>query len=197
MATVASGLNSGSGFNSSDTITSTTLNNHVNNATVTDIVFANLATALVIDADDMTGNSATTLSTSESIKAYVDTYAFKSSSSSAFSFNTTNSFADLDISSVVGSNKAFVFALVVKTAGGGTDSTNINFITKGDTVASMDTSNIYGAGSGGLAVGDASTANVGGYISVITNSSGVIQHRSNGTSQTGFTFQVKGFQILQ
>ena len=197
MATVASGLNSGSGFNSSDTITSTTLNNHVNNATVTDIVFANLASALVLDADDMTGNSATTLSTSESIKAYVDTYAFKSSSSSAFSFNTTNSFADLDISSVVGSNKAFVFALVVKTAGGGTDSTNINFITKGDTVASMDTSNIYGAGSGGLAVGDASTANVGGYISVITNSSGVIQHRSNGTSQTGFTFQVKGFQILQ
>lgn len=185
------------GFNSSDTITSTTLNNHVNNATVTDIVFANLATALVIDADDMTGNSATTLSTSESIKAYVDTYAFKSSSSSAFSFNTTNSFADLDISSVVGSNKAFVFALVVKTAGGGTDSTNINFITKGDTVASMDTSNIYGAGSGGLAVGDASTANVGGYISVITNSSGVIQHRSNDPSQTGFTFQVKGFQILQ
>jgi len=185
------------GFNSSDTITSTTLNNHVNNATVTDIVFANLASALVLDADDMTGNSATTLSTSESIKAYVDTYAFKSSSSSAFSFNTTNSFADLDISSVVGSNKAFVFALVVKTAGGGTGSTNINFITKGDTVASMDTSNIYGAGSGGLAVGDASTANVGGYISVITNSSGVIQHRSNGTSQTGFTFQVKGFQILQ
>jgi hypothetical protein len=37
MATVASGLNSGSGYNSSDTITSTTLNNHVNNATVTNI----------------------------------------------------------------------------------------------------------------------------------------------------------------
>jgi hypothetical protein len=197
MATVASGLNSGSGFSNSDTVTSTTLNKHVNDGTVTNIVFDDLATALVIDNDDMTGNSATTLSTSESIKAYVDTYAFKSSSSSAFSFNTTNSFADLDISSVVGSNKAFVFALVVKTAGGGTDSTNINFITKGDTVASMDTSNIYGAGSGGLAVGDASTANVGGYISVITDSSGVIQHRSNGTSQTGFTFQVKGFQILQ
>ena len=143
MATVASGLNSGSGFNSSDTITSTTLNNHVNDGTVTNIVFNDLASALVIDADDMAGNSSTTLSTSESIKAYVDTYAFKSSSSSAFSFNTTNSFADLDISSVVGSNKAFVFALVVKTAGGGTGSTNINFITKGDTVASIDTSNIY------------------------------------------------------
>jgi len=45
MATVASGLNSGSGFNSSDTITSTTLNNHVNNATVTNILTADIASS--------------------------------------------------------------------------------------------------------------------------------------------------------
>ena len=37
MATVASGLNSGSGFGNSDTVTSTTLNNHVNDATVSNI----------------------------------------------------------------------------------------------------------------------------------------------------------------
>lgn len=43
MATVASGLNGGSGFNSSDTITSTTLNDHVNDATVTGIVNADVA----------------------------------------------------------------------------------------------------------------------------------------------------------
>ena len=43
MATVASGLNSGSGFGSSDTITSTTLNNHVNFATVTNILTADIA----------------------------------------------------------------------------------------------------------------------------------------------------------
>lgn len=48
MATVASGLNSGSGFNSSDTITSTTLNNHVNNATVTGIVNADVASNAAI-----------------------------------------------------------------------------------------------------------------------------------------------------
>ena len=42
MATVASGLNGGAGYNSSDTITSTTLNNHVNNATVTGIVNADV-----------------------------------------------------------------------------------------------------------------------------------------------------------
>jgi len=72
MATLKSGLNSGSGFSNGDTVTSTTLNNHINDGTVTNIVFDDLASALVIDADDMTGNSATTLSTSESIKAYVD-----------------------------------------------------------------------------------------------------------------------------
>ena len=48
MATVASGLNSGSGFNSSDTITSTTLNNHVNDATVTGIVNADVASNAAI-----------------------------------------------------------------------------------------------------------------------------------------------------
>ena len=49
MATVASGLNSGSGFNSSDTITSTTLNNHVNNATVTSIVNADVASNAALE----------------------------------------------------------------------------------------------------------------------------------------------------
>lgn len=48
MATVASGLNGGAGYNSSDTITSTTLNNHVNNATVTGIVNADVASNAAI-----------------------------------------------------------------------------------------------------------------------------------------------------
>lgn len=48
MATVASGLNSGAGYNSSDTITSTNLNNHVNNATVTGIVNADVASNAAI-----------------------------------------------------------------------------------------------------------------------------------------------------
>ena len=48
MATVASGLNSGSGFGSSDTITQTTLNNHVNSATVTAIANADVATNAAI-----------------------------------------------------------------------------------------------------------------------------------------------------
>ena len=60
MATVASGLNSGSGFNNSDTITSTTLNNHVNDATVTDIVNADIASnaaVAVTKLADITNNS--------------------------------------------------------------------------------------------------------------------------------------------
>jgi hypothetical protein len=106
MATVASGLNSGSGFGSSDTITSTTLNNHVNNATVTSILTADISdssskttgvtfakmqhisTAKILgnvsgsegdvsevsllDEDNMSSDSATSVATQQSIKAYVD-----------------------------------------------------------------------------------------------------------------------------
>ena len=43
MATVASGLNSGVGYNDSDTITSTNLNLHVNDATVIDIANGDIA----------------------------------------------------------------------------------------------------------------------------------------------------------
>jgi len=48
MATVASGLNSGVGYNDSDTITSTNLNLHVNDATVTDIANADVASNAAI-----------------------------------------------------------------------------------------------------------------------------------------------------
>lgn len=48
MATVASGLNSGVGYNDSDTITSTNLNGHVNDATVTDIANADVASNAAI-----------------------------------------------------------------------------------------------------------------------------------------------------
>jgi hypothetical protein len=72
MATIASGLNGGAGYNSSDTITSTNLNSHVNGATLTNVLFGDLASSTVNDTDNMSDASATTLATSESIKAYVD-----------------------------------------------------------------------------------------------------------------------------
>jgi hypothetical protein len=51
MATLKSGLNSGSGFSNSDTITSTTLNNHVNNG---GIVVGTIATADLSDSSSKT-----------------------------------------------------------------------------------------------------------------------------------------------
>ena len=48
MATVASGLNGGVGYNNSDTITSTNLNLHVNDATVTNIANADVASNAAI-----------------------------------------------------------------------------------------------------------------------------------------------------
>ena len=49
MATVSSGLNSGSGFANSDVVTSTNLNNHVNSATVTNIANADVASNAAIE----------------------------------------------------------------------------------------------------------------------------------------------------
>ena len=61
MATVKSGIGTnGSGFGNSDTVTSTTLNNHVNDATVTDIVNADIATNAAIAVTklaDITNNN--------------------------------------------------------------------------------------------------------------------------------------------
>lgn len=113
MATIASGLNSGSGFTSSDTITSTTINTHVNGATITNIVNDDVATnaaiavtklatitaqnvlgnvgsgnasvpivgatGLLLDEDTMSTNSNTKGATQQSIKSYVDNYAYKES----------------------------------------------------------------------------------------------------------------------
>jgi hypothetical protein len=108
MATLKSGLNSGSGFSNSDTVTSTTLNNHVNDGGIvagtiatadladsssktTGVTFAkmqHISTAKVLgnvsgsegdvsevsllDEDNMSSDSATSVATQQSIKAYVD-----------------------------------------------------------------------------------------------------------------------------
>jgi hypothetical protein len=95
MATVASGLNGGTGYNSSDTITSTNLNLHVNDATVTGIVNADVASnaaiaiaklapivgtnGILLDEDDLVTDSNTKGATQQSIKAYVDDNALKES----------------------------------------------------------------------------------------------------------------------
>lgn len=108
MATLKSGLNSGSGFSNSDTVTSTTLNNHINDGGIvagtiatadladsssktTGVTFAkmqHISTSKVLgrttasegdveevsllDEDNMSSDSATSVATQQSIKAYVD-----------------------------------------------------------------------------------------------------------------------------
>jgi hypothetical protein len=86
MATLKSGLNSGAGFNSSDTITSTTLNNHVNDggivagtiltadmadssSKITGVTFAKMQH---IDAEKVLARTTAGGATQQSIKAYVD-----------------------------------------------------------------------------------------------------------------------------
>ena len=67
------------------------------------VTFAKLTD--VIDDDTMATATDTTLATSESIKAYVDEYAMKYSGATGTT-SVTTSFADLDLSSVVGDRKS-------------------------------------------------------------------------------------------
>ena len=60
MATVSSGLNSGSGFANSDVVTSTNLNNHVNSATITNIVAADISSDAITTAKIANSSSKTT-----------------------------------------------------------------------------------------------------------------------------------------
>ena len=230
MATVASGLNSGSGFSNSDTVTSTTLNNHVNDATVTDIVNDDVAsnaavavtklatitsqnvlgnigsgnasvpivgTSGILKNDDSLGTSDTQGATQGNIKAYVDaqvdTYALKYSGSTGTFNVTAGSYSDLDISSVVGSNRA----LVIMDIYDGSSGTGGNFFirTKGSSIDRHTTAggNIAGYGIGGVTVQNGS---VGGTVAVITSTSGVLEYTSDVSSNT-VDYTIQAYQVLK
>jgi hypothetical protein len=226
MATVASGLNSGAGYNDSDTITSTTLNNHVNNATVTGIVNADVAsnaaiaftklapitsqkvlgsigsgnaeidivgTNGILKNDDALGTSDTQGATQGNIKAYVDaevdTYALKYSGSTG-TFNSSSSYADLNLSSVVGSNRAMV---ILEISGPTVSSDDLFFRTKGSSIEPYTSTNKAGWGSSGVTIGNG----IGGTIVLTTDSSGIIQHRTQGNSLTGISYTLQAYQVLK
>ena len=226
MATVASGLNSGVGYNDSDTITSTNLNLHVNDATVTNIANADVAsnaaiaftklapitsqkvlgsigsgnaeidivgTNGILKNDDALGTSDTQGATQGNIKAYVDaevdTYALKYSGSTG-TFNSSSSYADLNLSSVVGSNRAMV---ILEISGPTVSSDDLFFRTKGSSIEPYTSTNKAGWGSSGVTIGNG----IGGTIVLTTDSSGIIQHRTQGNSLTGISYTLQAYQVLK
>ena len=138
----------------------------------------------ILDEDAMTSNSATALATQQSIKAYVDNqvggWNFTNQTVSS-TLAPSNTFTDLDLSSFVGTNSAYVlFEASGNDAG---YSLNLNFRKKGSTydVASGVAKKITGSGIGYQLFG-------------ITDSSGVIQYRQSDVTGTGtITLKIIGY----
>ena len=196
----------GNSFGATDAVTSATLNNAVNNAKIsTDSVdgttieinsdalrikdggvgFAKLTD--VIDSDTMSGATDTKLATAESIKAYVDNNSGLKASTASGVLSSTNSFQDLDLSSVVGSNKAMVIMEVFDANANGR---YILFRTKGSSIETY----------GNLAVGASATilgaANNGGTVVVTTDSSGVLEYKTPIGNTSGINYAVQAFQVI-
>jgi hypothetical protein len=144
----------------------------------------------ILDEDDMASDSATALATQQSIKAYVDSllqYQMKYSGSTGTK-SVTTSFADWDLSSVVGVNRAMVIIEMwdVSTA------ISIMLKTKGSSVETYLGSSYGGWGASGMILG---TSNQGGTLVVITDASGVIECKGN-SSASGINYKIQAYQKL-
>ena len=196
----------GTTFASTQTVTSSDLNNAVNNAALASgsvdgstielesdalrvkdggITFAKLTD--VIDDDTMATATNTTLATSESIKAYVDSSGGLTGSTATGTINGSTSFQDLDLSSVVGLNKAMVIMEVFDASANGR---YILFRTKGSSVES------YGQAATGSNATILGTSNGGGTIVVTTDSSGVLEYKTPAGTSNGINYAVQAFQVI-
>ena len=121
-------------------------------------------------------------------KDYVDEYAFTYSGSTGTFSTTAGTFVDLDLSSIVGSNRALVTLEVYNSS----VATNIFFRTKGSTLVPYVGGNIAGWGAAAVVLG---TSDNGGTVVVMTDQNGIIQHSTDNTS-TGVKYTIQAFQKL-
>lgn len=100
------------------------------------------------------------------------------SGATAYSGAQPTSYTDLNLSSIVGTNRAWV---TLKITGDATS--NIFFRTKGETLdayGGLSSSASLGSGTSGTSMSSAAV----GYLSLLTDTSGIVQWRSNTTSTT-------------
>lgn len=154
----------------------------------------------VLDEDDMVSNSAAALATQQSIKAYVDSensdlqttleaFQMKYSGVEVFNGSMPASYTDLDLSSVVGANRAFVHLRVLS------DTSNllIRFRENGETKVigeSSINSREYGTSAVYL------DADHIGYVSLITDAAGIIEWEATGAGAGASTVGVLSYQRL-
>jgi hypothetical protein len=103
-------------------------------------------------------------------------------------FDVTTSFQDLDLSSIVGSNKAQVTMEVYD----GDTGCNLFFRRKGSVTDPYVIENNAGWGASSVTTGP---SNDGGIVTVVTDSSGVTEYRSDFTS-TGVKYKVLTYQVI-
>jgi hypothetical protein len=149
----------------------------------------------ILDEDTMSSNSATSLATQQSIKAYVDDlvdeYSLKEpASNQTGTFNVTTSFSDFDISNAVGSNKALVIMEVDSTYAGGS---SIFFRTKGEDSSGWAGNTNAGWGASGVTVGSSSLR--GGTIVCVTDSNGYLE--AYGNNAATINYKILAYQKLR
>jgi len=140
----------------------------------------------ILDEDNMASDSATSLATQQSIKKYVDDNSGLKASTATGTLSSTTSFQDLDLSSVVGSNKAMVIMEVFDASTPG----RILFRTKGSSVET------FGTGPAGANATALTDTNGGGTVVVTTDSSGVLEYKTPGGTTTGINYVVQAFQVI-
>jgi len=144
----------------------------------------------ILDEDDMASDSNTSISTQQSVKAYVDSlkqYQLKYSGSTGVK-SVTTSFVDWDLSSIVGTNRAMV---IIELWDASTPD-DLFLKTKGSSVLPYVGGNLGGWGASG---GVVSPTDIGGTFIVVTDSSGVIELRGS-VSASGINYKIQAYQKL-
>lgn len=145
----------------------------------------------ILDEDDMASDSDTAIPTQQSVKAYVDDYVGEYSlkySGATGTLNVNMTFRDLDLSSIVGANRA----LVVMEVSNGSGQSALMFKQKDSSIEPFLSSSSSGWGASGAVV---SNANRGGNIVVVTDSSGIIEYRGS-QSASGVNYKILCYQKL-
>jgi hypothetical protein len=118
-----------------------------------------------------------------------------SGTSVSTTLNIGTSFQDLDLSSVVGANRSYVVLEVFGNNTSVTD-TNVFFRTKGSTHEYRDLDTKAGWGASGVAIGHTAAGNIGGTVTLITDTSGVVQVVASSSTGAFVTVTVQVYQNL-
>jgi hypothetical protein len=145
----------------------------------------------VIDDDTMGTATNTTLATSESIKAYVDSqgaeYAMKYSTANG-TISISNTWTNWDLSGTIGTQRCLVILELYNAS----TTYNLNFRTPGSTRTSYDASSNAGWGASG---GIVSNLSRGSSFVVVTDASGIIEAEAS-TAATSVPYRILAYQKL-